>query len=190
MNKILNKKINTMSAIVLISLALGLNSSADEFEHPSRSFGPTQVVDLTPLFQYWHREMTNYTHKGSSNSPVRPLASWKLIWGRVVEVKPYSFVIEATVCSGPRTGAKQERIFLWRAPVSEKEEWDAMVIERQMIWKEWHGTNYTLADRKMAGPAFSEAADPRGLLKWPFVPRDERGSPSGHRARKRLTGSL
>jgi hypothetical protein len=120
--------------LALIILVAALNAQADPLRFQYRSF-PAGSVDLAPLFSYWQRELTNAALPGqtiaTTHPPAtpRPLPAWKLIRGKVIDVRPCSFIVDATIFTTP-TDSKTQRIFLWRAPTSEKTAYEALLAQR------------------------------------------------------------
>ena len=121
---------------VLFSLFVR-GADADAFRFPNRSFNGA-IVNLNPLFNWWlaptvHRPLVqnNTTNIASVDVP-RPLTAWKLIRGKVVAVRPFAFIVDAKVYTNA-TGYQTVRIYLYRAPLSEKSEFESLIAERNRL---------------------------------------------------------
>lgn len=135
---------------VVIIVQCRIASGADCFVHPFRTFG-TQTVNLVPLFQWWTTPLTTVASNPHSHSlgqiPIkmisdipytyggkidiwkgRPYPAWKLIVGHVVGNRPYAFILDAKIYTNPST-IKNERIFLYHAPVQELEQYKQLKKE-------------------------------------------------------------
>lgn len=117
-----------MKTLILATVAalFCVSVFADKYALPTRKF-PGGFVSLAPLLKWWKEPPVNPEKITSwrSNPAVtnylgqRPMKSWKLIRGKVVDVKPYAFIVEADVFTSPFESTHQ-RIYLYNAPLQEK----------------------------------------------------------------------
>jgi len=123
-------------------VVLCCDSSADPFRFPKRTF-PGGIVSLEPLFEYWKMPHPD----SATNAPVRPLAAWKLVRGKVTQERMSGWVVDAQVFSPPPTTNRTLRIFLLHAPVTEKAEFENLTAERDQL----------IANKGAAGRGFYSA---------------------------------
>jgi hypothetical protein len=102
------------------------NQAWDICRNPVRSFGAHEIVNLTPLFQWWARQplpgATNASLQSTTtNAPeVRPLSAWRRVTGTPLATTGNSWLVAAVIYTSP-TISTNARIILRNPPVQEEQ---------------------------------------------------------------------
>jgi len=122
--------IKIIGLLLLLSAAIPALAETNQTlfccRNPIRIFNESEIVNLTPLFQWWKQQAggkPGTTAEADYAEANRPLSAWKRVMGVKVRQTEYAWVMNAEVAASPTTRTN-ERILLQHPPTAEEQRYD------------------------------------------------------------------
>ncbi len=130
------------TAALILSLLVAAAASAQTNQgwtvcrQPLRAFGAHEIVNLTPLFQWWQQQPP--PGKSDTNAPSgseRPLSAWHRITGFKVGELQNGWLVDAIIYTSP-ANRSSARIILQHPPVAEEQIFNTLKAQQLQAGQE------------------------------------------------------